>query len=192
VDEALWQLGSFADAGHRWECFFIRYGPLSEREHQRILAFRNALVLRGKSQQNVIDGFRGTCFSLIELLEQHRQSLKVTDLRTLLWKRAVIRFDEASGSVFAGDIFLGEAPVGSKEHHLLATLSAQQDRFVGYADIKHEILRRTGSADTTDEATFCHKLKNRLKQRIPEIDSLIATTNKGDGFRLRAHLPREA
>jgi hypothetical protein len=59
---------------------------------------------------------------------------------------------------------------------------------VPYADLKHEVLRRSGSADTTEEATFCQKLKSRLKKGLPAIDRLVVTTNKGDGYRLRAFL----
>ena len=38
-----------------------------------------------------------------------------------------------------------------------------------------------------DEATFCQKLKSRIKEEyIPGIDRLVVTRNKGDGYRLRA------
>ena len=40
--------------------------------------------------------------------------------------------------------------------------------------------------DETEEATFCQKLKSRIKTRhIPQFDRVIVTTNKGDGYRLR-------
>ena len=80
-------------------------------------------------------------------------------------------------------------PFGSKEYHFLACLAESIDRFVAYGDIKHEVLRRSGSRDTTEEATFCQKLKRRIKEKrwIPAIDRLIATTNKADGYRLRGY-----
>jgi hypothetical protein len=50
------------------------------------------------------------------------------------------------------------------------------------------VLRRAGSTDTTEEATFCQGLKSRIKKKwVPRIDELIATTNKGDGYRLRGY-----
>ena len=56
-----------------------------------------------------------------------------------------------------------------------------------YPDIKREVLFRSGGADGTEEATYCQGLKSRLKRRMPGIDRLVVTTNKGDGYRLRAH-----
>ena len=68
-------------------------------------------------------------------------------------------------------------------------LAEQSDRFVSYADLKRFILQQSGSLDTTEEATVCHRLKNRIKKQwIPQIDWLLVTTNKGDGYRLRAHV----
>jgi hypothetical protein len=58
-------------------------------------------------------------------------------------------------------------------------------------DLKHEVLGRSGSRDATEEATFCQKLEGRIKARwVAEIDRLIATTNKGDGYRLRGLVER--
>jgi hypothetical protein len=48
------------------------------------------------------------------------------------------------------------------------------------------VLWRTGGRDTTDEHTFCQRLKHRLRQRVPALGRLIGTTNKGDGYRLTA------
>jgi hypothetical protein len=191
VDEHLWQLGSFRQAGVLHECFFRRNGPLSERGSQRLLAFRNALLLEVVSGEDRTDGFQGPRLSLLEILRLDHRGLGVADLTQLLRRRGEIRFDEASGAVWAGDAWLGEVPLGSKEYHLLACLWRSRDRFVPYADLKHYVLRQSDSTDTTEEATFCQRLKNRLKKAVPEIDRLIAKTNKADGYRLRGHLPGE-
>jgi hypothetical protein len=49
--------------------------------------------------------------------------------------------------------------------------------YVAYEDIKHHVLQYSGSTDTTEEATFCQRLKkNRIKKRfVPAIDRLIVT-----------------
>ena len=105
----------------------------------------------------------------------------------LLRQRGNVRFDARSGALWAGDGWLGEVPIGSKEHAFLDCLANRIDRFVPYADIKAHVLRASGSADTTEEATFCQGLKSRIKKKwIPEIDRLVLTTNKGDGYRLRS------
>jgi hypothetical protein len=86
-----------------------------------------------------------------------------------------------------GNAYLGDVPIGSKEYHLLVRLAAEQDRFVAYSDLKHYVLRQSGSTDTADEASFCQSLKSRIKKKwIAKIDLLLATTNKSEGYRLRA------
>lgn len=186
IDERLWQLGSFATGEHLYECFFRRSGPLSERGRQRLLAYRNSLLLRGGMQEESVDDGECLCLSLLEVLRQDRHSLKVTDLTLLLRSRGAVRFDEENGALWVGDLRLGEVPLGSKEFHFLACLSRHLDRFVPYGDIKHHVLRHADSVDATEEATFCQKLKRRVKKKwVPKIDFLIATTNKGDGYRLR-------
>jgi hypothetical protein len=108
-------------------------------------------------------------------------------LASLLEPSGIVRFETHSGVIRVGDALLGEVPVGSREFHLLACLAEQLDHFVPYSDLKKEVLRRTGGSGEIDEATFCQKLKSRIKARyVPGIDQLLATTNKGDGFRLRA------
>jgi len=189
VDESLWQMGSFTHGGLVHGCFFRCGDSLSDQGRNRLLAYRNVLLLERLPGGAAIEGFHGVRLSLLEVLRQDRRSLKVTDLMQLLHGSRV-RFDAATGGIVAGENWLGEVPVGSKEYHLLACLWRQVDRFVPYADLKHYVLGQSGSTDTTDEATFCHKLKGRIKDRrfIPKIDFLIATTNKGDGYRLRGHL----
>jgi hypothetical protein len=186
VDERLWQLGSIRRGEIPHECFFRRSGPLSAPGRKRLLAYRNAVLLRALPGGEQLDGFHGPSLSLTELLHQDRGSLTAGSLSDLLWAQAAVRFEGSSGALFLGETWLGEVPVGCKEYHLLARLAQEQDAFVPYADLKRYVLEHAGSADTTDEATFCQKLKSRLKRSVPQIDSLIATTNKGDGYRLRA------
>jgi hypothetical protein len=188
VEEPLWQLGSFAWEESVYECFLVRGGPVSERGRTRLLAYRHAVLLRPLPGEAGVEGFQGPCVSLLELLRQDADSLTATDLSGLLRKGGTVRFDAESGVLWAGDMWLGEVPVGSKEYHLLACLARQLDRYVPYADLKHAVLRATGSTDTTEEATFCQKLKGRIKKTVPKIDAVIATTNKADGYRLRGHV----
>jgi hypothetical protein len=193
LDDALWQIGSFLMSGVPTECFFLRSDSLSERGRQRLLAYRNALILRPLTSTVRIEGFDGPCLSLLEVLRQEKGSLHVTDLARLLRPGGRVRFDPASGCLWAGDRFLGEVPVGCKEFYLLSCLAQQLDRYVPYADLKSYVLRETGSRDSTDEATFCQKLKGRIKQRwVPEIDWLIAASGKGEGYRLRGQVKVEA
>src|SRR5207244_12946799 len=98
-----------------------------------------------------------------------------------------VRLDARSGALRVGAAWLGEVPLGSKEFFFLDCLARHLDSFVPYADLKRAVLSQTGSRDATEEATFCQGLKSRIKKKwIPQIDRLIATTNKGEGYRLRA------
>jgi hypothetical protein len=188
LDQALWQLGNFADERGMTACFFSR-GTLSEHGRLRLTAYRRVLLLRALPGADMPEDFRGPCVSLLDVVRMERDTLAVASLTQILFAPGTVRFDVASGALWAGDTWLGEVPVGSKEHSFLACLARSLDRFVPYADIKHEVLRLSGSRDTTDEATFCQKLKGRIKRKwVPEIDRLIATTNKADGYRLRGHV----
>ncbi len=187
IDERLWQLGHFTLRGLPCACFFRRSGPLSRQGHKRLLAYRNAILLQALPGGEPIGDFRGHHLSLLEIIRRDESSLGVADLAHLLWDRGVVSFDEHTGVVRVGDAWLGELPVGSREYHFLALLSQNKDRFVPYADIKHYVLEQSGARDSTEEATFCQKLKSRIKAKrwIPKIDALIVTTHKADGYRLR-------
>ena len=79
--------------------------------------------------------------------------------------------------------------MGGREYHFLACLASRLDHFVAYADIKRDVIARSGTADTTAEETFCQGLKSRIKKKyVPRIDRVVATTNKADGYRLRGWL----
>lgn len=190
IDDHLWQLGRTSERGRAGEYFFWRSGELSERERTRLLAFRSAVLLSALPGGRRIVGFRGPSVSLVELLRLEGRTLRIAGLDRLVRGGGVIRFDAESGALWADDRWLGEVPLGSKEFHLLACLSQQLDRYVAYADLKHYVLGQTGGRDSTDEATFCQKIKRRIKEKgfVPAIDRLITKTNKGDGYRLRGRV----
>ncbi|HYH65703.1 MAG TPA: hypothetical protein VD866_13485 [Urbifossiella sp.] len=188
VDPGLWQLGTWEGGdggGDRCEVFYRLRRPLTEAGRGRLLAYRNALRLHGRLPPPAADGFRGRSLSLLDVV---REDLSVPDLNALLRPRGDVRFEPHSGALWVGGTCLGEVPVWSKEYFFLARLAADLDHFVPYRDLKRHVLRASGGADETEEATFCQKLKNRIKARfIPRIDRLLVTTNKGDGYRLRGH-----
>jgi len=192
IEAHLWQLGTWQGGEEVRECFFQRPGLLSEAERTRLSAYRNLLLLFALTPPAQEESRRGRCVSLLELLVMDR-SLLVRDVRVLLQTRGAVRFDAGSGALLIGDHAMGEVPVGSKEFFFLLCLSHDLDHFVPYVDLKRFVLQHTGSRDTTEEATFCHRLKNRIKKRwVPQIDQFLSTTNKGDGYRLRAYSQQEA
>lgn len=187
IDATLWQLGTWEAHGHVRECFFRCRGPLSEAGTRRLAAYRSAVTFYGLSRASDREEPALFCVSLLEVLRLE-DVLTVRDWTQLLEPRGNVRFDAQSGALWVGDAFLGEVPVGSKEFHFLLVLARHLDSFVSYADLKHFVLQQSGSSDSTEEATFCQNLKSRIKKKwIPGIDRLIATTNKGDGYRLRRH-----
>lgn len=186
VDAVLWQLGTWQDGEDRFECFYRRRGEVSEAGRARLEAYRSVLLLHGRVQPPVGDHIQ--TLSLLELLSADG-SLAVTDLNVLLTQRNAVRFDAHSGSLWAGSRLLGEIPPGSREFYFLQCLFEYLDHFVPYCDLKREVQKRAGGSDGKDEATFCQHLKRRVKQHyVPEIDRLLATTNKGDGYRLRGRV----
>lgn len=188
IDGRLWQLGTLHTPGGVHECFYRGGGGLSEAARNRLAAYRQALVLYGVCLPEQDDAVRRPHLSLLELLHAG-EALSLTDPSPLLRPRGNVRFEPGSGTLWAGEALLGEAPVGSKEFFFLDCLARNLDRYVSYADLKYEVLRAADSTDGRDEATFCQRLKSKLKSEgVPEIDRLIATTNKGDGYRLRGHV----
>jgi hypothetical protein len=187
LDGRLWQLGSLADDGGSVECFYLPSVTMSDVGRSRLAAYRDVLLLYGLAPPPKSDRRRTRCVSLLMLL-RFETALTVADPRSLLRARGNVRFDAHSGTLWVGDTWLGEVPVGSKEFHFLDGLARHLDAFVPYADLKHFVLREAGSRDETEEATFCQNLKSRLKKKyVPAIDRLLATTNKGDGYRLRGY-----
>ena len=143
-------------------------------------------MLHGQTRPRVANG-RSTV-SLLGLLRIDR-TMRVAGPLVIGTGHAV-RFDADSGELWVGATRFGKIPVGSKEYHFLRCLAARTGRFVPYADIKRFVQGEAGSTDSTDEATFRQGLKSRIKRKkwVADIDRLIATTNKGDGYRLRGQL----
>jgi hypothetical protein len=188
VEERLWQLGAWSDGVESFECFFLRAGSLSEMGKARLSSYRNALAFHGLARPAAAERLGVRCVPLLGLLRTVG-TFGIGDLRAALLPRGRVRFDAYSGTLWAGEVRLGEVPPGCKEYLFLDCLARHLDRYVPYADVKREVLRRSGGRDTTDEATFCHGLKSRIKRRyVPHIDRLLATTNKADGYRLRGFL----
>ena len=185
VGQHVWQLGTGWAGGEPVECFYRRRGALTAPEQQKLGAYRRLLVFHGPLTPPDAESL-ARWVPLVELFSPDG-SLVPRDLTALLRSRGRVRFEADSGTLWVGDARLGDVPLGSREHCFLACLQEQLDRYVPYADLKREVLRRTGGADGTEEATFCQKLKSRIKARyVAGIDTLIVTSNKGDGYRLRA------
>ena len=184
LDDRLWQLGTWTGDGGPCECFYARGRPASDSALARLEAYRDVLVLHGLSRPDTPVRSGGRSASLLAVLAP--DGSPAADPGRLLRARGDVRFDAHSGAVWVGDARLGEVPVGSKEYHFLACLARHLDHFVPYADLKREVLRQAGSRDGTEEATFCQGLKSRIKKKwVPQVDRLVVTTNKGDGYRLR-------
>jgi hypothetical protein len=183
VGTDLWELGAGTADGSAVICFYHHGGPLSEVARQRLAAFRRSLVLHGSS--GVHPASPGRWVALGELLTPGG-TLAPIELAELLRVRGRVRFEADTGTLRLGAGVAGEVPVGSREWALLACLAEQLDQFVPYRELKRGVLGRTGGSAETEEATFCQKLKSRIKDRyVPEIDRLVVTSNKGDGYRLR-------
>jgi len=187
LDTTTWQLGTWANGTGRMECFYHGTGPLSEATRNRLNAYRSVLVITGTRETVGTQHPSGTMLMLSDLLHDG-EALGVHDLATLLRPRGNVRFEPHSGVLRVGSTWLGEVPVGSREFHFLDRLAAETDRFVPYEDLKQHVLRHAGSADQTEEATFCQRLKSRIKKKwVARIDALVASSNKGDGYRLRGY-----
>lgn len=187
LDPTTWQLGTWIADGHRTECFFRVSEPASESARQRIGAYQNVLILTGREAESPINRSPGITLPLAGVIRD-AEVVGVHDLSDLLRPRGNVRFDPHSGTVWLGPTWMGEVPVGSKEFHFLDRLAQEIDRFVPYADLKRHVLRQATSIDQTEEATFCQRLKSRIKKQwVAKIDALVATSNKGDGYRLREY-----
>ena len=96
-----------------------------------------------------------------------------------------VRFDPLRGRLDVAGVWQGEVPVASREHAFLACLARRQGQYVAYIDIKREVRRCAGGRDSRDDASFCHRLKSRIKKKyIPHIDLLLSTSNRADGYLL--------
>jgi hypothetical protein len=185
VEVNLWHLGSREMTDRHLECFFKRAGTLSEFGARTLASRRGALGLCGVLLPPEAERYGLRWVSLLEVL-RNEGDLRVLTLEAVFAGQTEIRFDSVSGTLWAGARLLGEVPHGSREFFFIDCLARHLDAFVPYADLKRAVLSKTGGSDQTEEATFCHGLKRRIKKGyIPQIDLFLATTNKGDGYRLR-------
>jgi hypothetical protein len=186
--DRLWQLGRRDDGSGAQEWFFQQGPVLTRAAQQRLSAYRNVVVLYCLTPPAGEGIWSGSDRSLLQFLRLE-ETLTVCDPAGLLRSRGGVRFEGHSGSLWVEDRCFGEIPVGSREFYFLERLARELDRFVPYADIKHSVLQRSGCSDSTEEATFCHKLKRRIKAKwLPDIDRFVATTNKAEGYRLRGYV----
>jgi hypothetical protein len=185
IDAHLWHLGMATEAGRAIPVMFSN-GPLSDAGARALAPYRQLVVLCGPSAFESAAG-NGKTVPLGSLFAADG-TLAPADVASLLCPTGRVRFEPHSGALWAGDRLLGEVAPGSKEFFFLECLAEQLDHFVPYRDLKRAVLRRSGSGDETEEATFCQGLKRRLKKHgILDIDRVLTTTNKGDGYRLRGH-----
>lgn len=183
IDGGLWALGTARIDGQPVVCFCHLGGPLSQPERAELARYRHSLVLSVQSPPS--DSF-GRWVSLAAVIDPDGDFAPVT-IADLYRERGPVRFDEASGTLRVGVTVVGEVPLGSREWAFLSALTEQLGQFVSYGELKRAVLRRTAGRGDTDEATFCQKLKSRIKAKyMPGIDRLVVTSNKGDGYRLRA------
>mgnify|MGYP000892864297 CR=1 FL=1 len=180
----LWQLGTDT-TGHHARAYFYLRGEANTDVRRALAGYQDVTVLHGPLRPRLGSGVRA--IALAPLL-QVGSSMRL-DAAAVLRSGLSVRFDTATGALRAGGRLFGEVPVGSKEYHFVRCLAARPDQFVPYADIKRFVRAASGSRDGTDEATFCQMRKSRIKRRwVPEIDRLVETTHKGDGYRLRGQL----
>lgn len=181
IEQRLWHLGTFEAAGGKRPCFYRVAGGLSAAGRHTLLA-DGAVVLHGLTPPEA-DPAHGRFVSLREVLRSE-PSLSVAGLGPALGGRRV-RFDPATGSLWLDGVCLGAAPYRCREYHLLAVLAERQGAFTPYAELKREVLRRSGGRDGRDAASFCHRLKSRLKSaHVPRIDEVLVSGRGAGGYLL--------
>jgi RNAse (barnase) inhibitor barstar len=179
----LWDLGHRKIDDQLLLCFFHAGERVSPESDTLLRRYRHVVVL-----SRILQPDRGgeRWVPMIRLIEPDGAWATIT-LADLIGASGAVRFELETGVMHVGDAVAGEVPLGSREWAMLAVLAAQVDQFVPYAAIKREVLRRTGGHGGAEEATFCQKIKSRIKKKyIPTIDTLVATSNKREGYRLRA------
>lgn len=187
IADELWRLGTLTVDGHPTECFYVRGGEIPDPARGRLLVFRNALVMHGSLTPPSIPGFEGRILALAEAMEATPQALTVRPLQSTSRPEG-LSLNPESGEFRLGTTLLGHVPPGSREFHFLEHLIDRPSVLIPYADLKHQVARLSGSRDETDEATYCQKLKWRLKNvhGIAAIDRLVVTDRKLGGYRLLA------
>jgi hypothetical protein len=190
IDGSLWRLGMGAIGHERVECFYLRGEGLPNHTLGRLLVYRNALLLHGKLRPPRLTGFEGRIISLLDVLRFDGRTFEAVPIASLLKQGGAVRFIEASGVILAGDVPLGQIPRGTREFHLVSCLAAHAGTAIPYSDLKRFVCKMSHSSDSTEEATFCQKLKSRIKRMhgVAAIDDLITTDRATGGYVLKAAL----
>lgn len=188
IDDGLWRIGTLTRGDQATECFFLRGAECSALALRRLAAFRSVLILHGRSEPPRIDGIRAPTLLITEALAIDGERIIARPLTNFIGHQhaGAVRFDRKTGVLQVGDMALGRIPNGSREFAFLNVLAGALGEVVPYADLKRAVCLATGSIDSRDEATFCHRLKSRLKKDhgIPAIDRVIEADRAQGGYRL--------
>jgi hypothetical protein len=187
IDDGLWQLGSLVLPAPPRTCFFLRGGTSSDIGLRRINACQAPVVLRGALEQPRLPGFAGKTLSLLELL-RYDGTLSVLPLPAFLRRGGSVRFTEA-GALLAGDEPLGWVPPGTREYWLVDCLYRRRGRVVPFDEIRRHVRAHCpGSRDATDAATFCQKLRYRIKKAhgVFAVERVIVSGKRSGGYLMPA------
>jgi hypothetical protein len=183
LGDSLWQLGP-----HELGIVLVRWpGQLNDAESRRLSALKQAIVLVPRDPPVEVERAGHPHRSLLDLLRP-TSPLTLHPLQRSIGPTQ-FEFDPTTGSLRIAEKLLGTVPVFSREAYLLDVLIQSTERFVPYDELKLRVLQHTGGTDERDDATFCHRLKHRLKQAIPDIDRWLITSGKGLGYRMHAEEP---
>lgn len=187
IDESLVRLGTLKTATSSTECFYARGPSLTPTASRRVRAFRRVLILHGRTEPPEIVGTEPRFLSLADTLTIDGVRLSTVPLASFIEEGGEVRFDVAIGSLSVGGASLGVIPAGTREFAFIECLYRHIGTVVPYADLKEDVCHRSGSRDSTDEATFCHKRKSRLKRMLAgaPIDELIVADRYRGGYALR-------
>ena len=187
ISPELWRLGTLEGSKEAIECFYARGRALPEPAARRLAAFRSTLLVHGGDVAPRIEGWDGRAVLLTDVLEASQTGLVTLPLVSPQ-QGGPVRFEEESGRLWAGEVPLGRVPPGTREFHFLRVLAGRIGSVVPYADLKHAVSRASGSTDETEEATFCQKLKSRIKltYRVTALDRVIRPDPRAGGYVLLA------
>ncbi len=154
-------------------------------ETKRLNASQSSWVLWGTQAPEGLPHIRS-----IALWDQFYFDQGTLKLRSLGSDRVgtSVRFDLQTGELWIGQDRVGEVSFASREYYFLKTLWESQDRFVSYHELKQKVTEATGTTDERDSATYCQRLKHLTKAKIPQIDLILVTSGKGQGYRFRSRI----